>query len=54
MKLSNPTAAALIDVVAGAYSHSELHNLFLRLDCANVGPTHNLSSTNQGPNKMDR
>lgn len=54
MKLSNPTAAALIDVVAGAYSHSELDTLFLRLDCADVGPTRNSSSPTQGPNKMDR
>jgi hypothetical protein len=54
VKLSNSTAATLIDVVSGAYSHSELDTLFLRLDCANVGPTRDLSSTAPGPNKMDR
>jgi hypothetical protein len=54
VKLSNSTAATLIDVVSRAYSHSELDNLFLRLDCAAVGPSRDLSSTTQGPNKLDR
>jgi len=54
MKLSNATAAALIEVVAKGYSHSDLDNLFLRLDCANVGPARDPYSAKQGPNKMDR
>lgn len=54
MKLSNPTAAELIRVVAQAYSHSDLEVLFLRLDCADVGPRRNPSTNSQGPNKQER
>jgi hypothetical protein len=54
MTLSNSTVASLIEVVSDAYSHSELDTLFLRLDCAGVGPPHNPASRTQGPNKMAR
>jgi hypothetical protein len=54
VKLSNSTAAALVEVVSSGYSHSELDTLFLRLDCAGIGPSRDRSSTTQGPNKMDR
>lgn len=37
MKLSNATAAALVEVVEKAYTHSQLNLLFLRLDAENAG-----------------
>jgi hypothetical protein len=48
--LSTPTAAALIEVVSVAYSHSELDVLFMRLDAVDLG----FEDPGRRLNKLDR
>jgi hypothetical protein len=50
-RFSNRTLAALVEAVANSYSHSELDNLLLQLDCEGC------DTPRAGPppaNKMDR